>query len=686
MRWEGNWGNGAGAVVCCLAVWCTVLATLAAAGETRFAVTNSRSQYAHWIDLYDANDHRIDPTDPNAAPYSPFRTCGRCHDYEAIRHGWHFNAMHEEVAHGRRGEPWIWVDTRTGTQLPLSYRGWRGTYDPRQIGITEWEFVLQFGRHMPGGGPGELASSAPPGTAAKAETEPSKSAGSAGRWALSGQLQIDCMVCHMADMSYSLEAWRDQIAKQNFAWASTAAAGLGTIQGSVSELPDSFDPTKPAEGSGPSLPKTTYSPRWINAERKVFLDIVRRPLDNACYNCHSNQFVGERAAPAWTHDEDVHLRAGMTCSDCHRNGIEHHTVRGYWGEQQASGLPVETLTCRGCHMDQVTPDGKQPGGRLGAPKPLHRGLPTLHLDQMSCTSCHSGPPPSDQALQIQTAMAHGLGLPSHDYSVASPPGIVAPVLLKDGPMLYPHRLVWPAFWGMLQGDKVTPLHPEAVNEALRRVLRVRRGSSFAETMSEVKLTPEDKGQALGEDRARVPDSELSDDEKAKLAEVAKARSSEEFRKKLADALKALQTAIKQEGALPVYISGGRLYQLVAEGKVQVSEHPAAEPYAWKFGHDVRPARQSSGATSCFECHSVGAPIFESKITALGPAPDADPVTAVAHQYAGFNKFRLDAWSQSFQGRAAFKYFGFASMTIVGLVVLSYALAGIQGLVAIIRRG
>ena len=125
------------------------------AGESRFAVTNSRSQYAHWIDLYDANDHRIDPTDPNAAPYSPLHTCGRCHDYEAISHGWHFNAMRQDAVHGRRGEPWVWVDTRTGTQLPLSYRGWRGTYDPHKLGISEWEFVLQFGRHMPGGGPGE---------------------------------------------------------------------------------------------------------------------------------------------------------------------------------------------------------------------------------------------------------------------------------------------------------------------------------------------------------------------------------------------------------------------------------------------------------------------------------------------------------------------------------------------------
>ena len=124
------------------------------AEDSRFAMTHSRSQYVHWIDLYDADGSRIDPADPDAAPYSPVHTCGRCHDYDAIAHGYHFNAMERLTKKGRPGEPWIWTDTRTGTQIPLSYRGWPGTYDPRSLGISSWDFVLQFGRQMPGGGPG----------------------------------------------------------------------------------------------------------------------------------------------------------------------------------------------------------------------------------------------------------------------------------------------------------------------------------------------------------------------------------------------------------------------------------------------------------------------------------------------------------------------------------------------------
>ena len=30
----------------------------------------------------------------------------------------------------------------------------------------------------------------------------------------------------------------------------------------------------------------------------------------------------------WIHNEDVHLASGMSCSDCHRNGVDHMITRG----------------------------------------------------------------------------------------------------------------------------------------------------------------------------------------------------------------------------------------------------------------------------------------------------------------------------------------------------------------------
>jgi len=729
-----------------LGLWCVAAAR--GADESRFAMTYNRSEYVHWIDLYDATDTKIDPTDPHAPPYSPEFTCGRCHDYEAIAHGYHFNAMQKLANPGRPGEPWIWTDNRTGTQLPLSYRGWTGTHDPRRLGISTWDFLLKFGRHLPGA-PVELPASevsardveagAPSTDAPAADATTPPAVPDNGRWKLSGKLAIDCMACHSEGTGYSMEIWWDQITKQNFAWAPTAALGLADIEGDVSKLPDDFDPTakpetpapapaaepdaapaEPADGAapeepkvsgpqepstsadtesanpgesapaaatetGPTLPKTRYRALPMSADKKVLFNVLRRPTDNACYYCHTVRAAELDASSEWTHDEDVHLRAGMRCSDCHRNGIEHDTVRAFEGEKHSTNVNVATLTCRGCHLGDEDENTAVIGGRMGAPKPLHRGLPTIHLDKLSCTACHAGPLPQQQAPRVQTAMAHGLGLPTHELLPDTDPGIVAPVLLRPEGVLYPHRTVWPAFWGEMTDSQITPLNPDAVYEALRTSLRVRRNTTFAETLGKVTLTDEDKAAALGPERATTPPAELTEEENRKLKELESTKATAAFREKLAAPLKALQKIIKTEGAVGVYVAGGRAYRLNAEGAVEVFDHAAAAPYSWKLAHDVRPARWSTGAGSCFECHKLGSPTFDGQVVAMGPAPDAQPPSQRMAELAGYDRVQIDAWNLSFQGRSAFKWFGFVSASIVGCVLLAFLLLGINGLFGFARR-
>ena len=159
---------------------------------------------------------------------------------------------------------------------------------------------------------------------------------------------------------------------------------------------------------------------------------------------------------------------------------------------------------------------------------------------------------------------------------------------------------------------------------------------------------------------------------------------EGFQEKLGEALSKLAEDA-EEGAKPVYISAGRAYRLAEDGTVEQFEHAAAQPYAWKLGHDVRPARSSAGATGCFECHSDGAPMFEGLVTAIGPAPEAEPLAKPMYQFQGLDKTKLDAWNLSFQGRSAFKWFGFASMGVVALILLLYLLLGINGFLGFFRR-
>ncbi len=653
----------------------------AAAGQgSRFAVTNSRSEYAHWIDLYDANNRRIDPTDPDAAPYSPRITCGRCHDYESMASGHHFNAMHSSLPAGRPGEPWIWTDERTGTQIPLSYRRWEGTYHPDDLDISPWDFILKFGRHLPGGGPGEAPARKPATDGEPSDGDQQPTPAVADRWRLSGMLEIDCMFCHSNDLAYSPETWWNQIRDQNFAWAPAAAAGLASIEGRVAALADDFDPADAAPGGRNRLPVTTYNSLRMNADNKVFFDVVRTPDDRTCYYCHTAHTVGDHAVPFWNQDVDVHLRAGMSCSDCHPNDIGHHTVRGYEGEVHPTGESVASLSCRGCHMDSE--DGM--GGRMGAPKPLHGGLPPLHFEKLSCTACHSGPAPIEDAQPVHTAMAHGLGLPSLDYTSDLEPGIVAPVLLQDEGVLYPHRMTWPAFWGRLVDGQITPLNPDDVQETLRRILRVRRGASLMETVSAIKLTAEDKAGVLGEERASIDEELWTQEEQEAIAALELAKAKQAWDELLAAALTTLQESFEDDG-VAVYVGGGRAYRLGEDGQPEAFEHAVAEPYAWKLGHDVRPTRFSTGITGCYECHADGAPIFEGRVTAVAAVPDDQPLAHSMWELAGYDKQLLDAWNQSFQGRTMFKYAGFAAMGIVGLILLTYLIQGTYGLFASFRR-
>ena len=690
---------------------------------SKFQETRSRSEYAHWIELYDANELKIDPADPNAPPYSPVTTCGKCHDYQAIAHGYHFHALENGAPAGRKGEPWIWTDRRTGTQIPLSYRGWPGTYDPRSLGITPRQFLLQFGRHLPGGIPG--VKPAPPAGSAEAPASPETAAAAdAAAAPETAHTPETAAVPEAAASPAAKEAPRPRETRHRVPrtpsggnspanWPSTAcsatrvtvltaprygrcrsptrilpgrpsaAIGLAKIEGAVKSLPEDYDPTQaPADANTPSrLPRTQYNQARFNADQKVFFDIRRKPRNDACYYCHSVQPVGEGVLPVWSRDEDVHVKAGMLCADCHRNGLDHHTVRGFEKEEHPSGLSVESLSCRGCHIDEAADAGPPLAGRLGAPRPVHSGLPALHFDKMSCTSCHSGPFPQAQIGHVQTAMAHGLGLPSHLYNDQDPPVIASPVPLPHDGMIYPHHVVWPAFWGMIQDDKVTPLHPEQAYSQLRRVLRVRR--DFTEELSTVRLNAKDKVQALGEERAKVPDFELTEEEKTKLAELEKSMAADAFREKLAAGLAALAKGAPK-GARPIYVSGGRAYLLGEGDKLEMVSHPAAQPYAWALAHDVRPGRWSMGVSGCYECHADGAPLFESVLTAAGPAPDAQPVAQPVYQLQGLDKTKLDVWNLSFQGRPIFKWFGFVSMGIVGLILLLYALVGINGLLRIMR--
>ena len=417
----------------------------------------SRVTPVHQIPLKDELSQVIVPSESNPPPLSSRYTCAPCHDYDIIKTGLHFNAAGTSPA-GRPGEPWIWVDERTGTQLPLSYRSWPGTWNPARLGVSAWDFTLLFGRHMTGGGIAEPDES---------EMTPES------RWNVSGKAEINCLACHNASGLQSPSEWAKQVLRQNFRWAATAASGLGEVGGMASRLGptwDIFDGPNPDDSEWAVAPFVRYHRDSFDSKHRALLDISYKPDDGRCLACHS---ATPAAARKFESDEDVHSAAGIKCVQCHRNDISHNMVRGYEGEAADNPpLPSEDFTCRACHLGGETAAGEKiSAGRLGAPFPLHNGIPAVHFDRLACTVCHSGPMPARQATRVRTSRANRLGIYGIADWATQPPAIVAPVYFreKDG-KLAPHRMTWPAFWAETKDGIVTPLRPEQVEAAAGDIL------------------------------------------------------------------------------------------------------------------------------------------------------------------------------------------------------------------------
>ena len=425
----------------------------------------NRTSITHLITLYDEAGLPIKATDKQPRPISMRNTCGACHDYDKMATGWHFHSGTTNVLSGRVGEPWVLTDTRVRTQIPISNRDWKGTYSPDDINMTAWKFLKQFSSHFPGGNYGEMKPN---------DDDPDADPEEFLRWPISGKYEINCLACHHADRKQNQSDAALQAARENYRWAATVASGLATVKGTASELDEFYDPETEYKII------TNYDKSRFDSNNKVFLDIVRKPPSNRCYYCHSTQDLQTPGRDEWVHNEDVHLASGMSCADCHRNGVDHMISRG---DIEPSGNPHgsadylknfdpkkhASYSCQGCHLGNPNAENAadRMGGHLGAPIPEHKGIPAIHFEKLSCTACHSGRLPEENTARVRTARMHKLGLHGRHAMNKQLPHVVTPVFAKmANGKIGPHNMIWPSFWGTRYqpsfwgtktGDAVTPL-------------------------------------------------------------------------------------------------------------------------------------------------------------------------------------------------------------------------------------
>jgi hypothetical protein len=642
--------------------------------------SDSRTPYVHRIQLRDDQDNpisipKVDPAAkdkaPEIKPPSLAFTCGKCHDYPTISSGWHSNAADPNVPAGRPGEPWILTDdalredlkgpgpANTRTQLPLSYRHWPGTFKPSEVGLSDWDFAYAFGRQLPGGG----------------ILETSKDV----RFNVTGHLQNDCLVCHIADNNYDGNARYEQIVKkQNFKWAPMVAAGVGLAEKSRERMKDTWTPG----ASGPKEPSFDYDLHRFNDEGHILFDVTRRVPNERCYFCHTSLTVDKPQAnglaQVWRHDRDIHIIKGMLCVDCHRNGLDHAITRDYEKESEDRHDPgLASLTCQGCHFgagEHAT--GADLGGRNAAPRPVHKGLPTLHFDKLSCTTCHSGPYPTDEAKEMLTSMAHKLGTESFNRTALAAPTLQAPVFLMNARTgkITPNKILYPTFWGRLNGQDITPITPEVLNTsaALRKIFGPK---------------PTLDGQ---------PAKPLTEDEIAKALDaialmkpVAPKTTGAAPTTKPTTAATTTTTAVTSAPATPawftgepVFVTGGKAYKRAGNGKLTSFSNEDAEPYTWELAHDVRGAQQALGARGCTDCHASGTPLFDSKVSNAALLTGATTTTPM-YKFRGDGIGALAAFAATYPLRPILITTGYTCAVILLLVLIAYGGRAVTG---IARRG
>jgi len=745
----------------------------------------NRTVPVHRLPLVDEEGEEIVPTYRYEMPFSVRNTCGPCHDYSTISGGLHFNSAAENASAGRPGEPWVWVDEKTGTWLPLSYRGWSGAWKPHELGITPWRFTQVFGRHTPGGSVAE-----PQDVFADPEA----------RWDVSGKVEINCLGCHNASPHQDQSEWAIQMSRENFRWAATAASGLGEVRGMASRVPNSW-----MVHNGPNPDDTQWAvPPWVrydsdqfDSKRRTVFDVARSSPDARCLYCHSASPVGRRR---WQVDDDVHSAAGLQCVDCHRNGLDHMMVRGYESEAlERNDQTVAEFSCKGCHLGIDDTQNSAAVGRLGAIRPVHKGLPPVHLEKLACTVCHSGIWPGDKPDRVRMSRANRLGIYGKARWDTDAPYIAEPVFIKgpDG-KLAPHRMMWPAFWARLEGDRVQPLVPDDVVQVATGILDAEL--QVARVLANVSVALAELADAAGDPTAEgdpvfvtagrvyrgnvdggldvsdytgeadvpnvfwgrekdgevfplVPDfdptaEELDYEIESRIlailgvlaldetvqAEPVAALGNRIYRQTF-DGL--LQTLERTDGATDtltwrwrqndtvsplvpefvqravietagieesfteeqvamaldaladdrlertgragefVYVSGGKMFRRGDTGTLVASDHPAAEPYYWPIAHNVRPASQSLGMTSCADCHAADAPFFFGIIEATGPLRTAEITATVAYELQEIDPTVTRLFGWTFRFRPLLKTVGFCASALVFAVLLLYGLAGLR---------
>ena len=570
-------------------------------------------------------------------PYSPRQTCGKCHDYEKITEGFHFQQGKDETATGTFAERYQWASTPGNyggnwcSPAPLySYLSPKENSSAKEMDMTSFTFITKgCGTCHPGGGSLEYDRAGK--RYDKFMEEAGYTAGGTNNfdgdyykahWNRSGVAEADCNICHLPEYDY--KGRNNHLMKWNFKWMATAGSGFAKVEGSVK------DSTEIA---------LTYDLSKFGTDGKVSMHLVREPRNETCLNCHSKPQWKKRGA-SFTEFTDVHIAKGVKCVDCHVSGsmatderIRGKEVHQFGKGDDPSGMVRNDLdntmrTCNDCHTT----------GYLNAPIAKHAWLPPLHLEKIACQSCHI------PQRKVKSALVQVSDVFNPGTKITPPPkytwtfydqnlnywnhyGELTQFTAKDQPtdpflpqyalykgQIFPVNVVhsaWPAIY--------TPGKPGLHQPRMKDIY--------------------DMWMAHKADNSVYPELvNIKDDNEDLIPELNRAEEIDGFIAAVTKCLINKDYDLSERKV--VWVNNDRMYFSSTEFETLPKEDWEASPYAsvYKYSHDVFPAKAGLGATGCTDCHSFNSSFMFAQTLQYPFDENGKPVTMPQYKRLGISGF------------------------------------------------
>jgi nitrate/TMAO reductase-like tetraheme cytochrome c subunit len=597
--------------------------------------------------LYDEEGNIIDPVhniNPDK-PYSPKQTCGKCHDYNKITQGFHFQQGKGEKATGTFADRYQWVSTPGNyggnwcSPAPLyNYLSKKSNSSAKEMDMTSFTFITNgCATCHPGGGPLEYDRS---GIRYDKLMDSLKyTAGGINdfdgdyfqaHWNRSGVIEADCNLCHLPEYDY--KGRNAHLAKWNFRWLATAGSGLATVEGSVKDTIDV---------------KVKYDIAKFDNEGKVSMHLVREPRNETCLNCHSKPQWKKRGA-SFTENTDVHIAKGMKCVDCHVSGSMafDSRIKGKEAHQFGKGddpsgnvrndLDNTMRTCTDCHTT----------GYLNAPIAKHLWLPNLHLDKLACQTCHI-PERKVKSALVQVSDIYNPGTKitppaKYDWTFYDQNmnywnhyGELAMVTAKDQPA-DPFVPQYAKYKGQIfPVNAVHSAWPALYTEGKKGLDQPKMKDIYSMWTTHRK------------DKTKYPELEkIRDNNSDTIPEVNSPGEIDAFINSVTAYL--LDAGYDMKERKVVWVNDDRMYQNGKDFKMLDKEIYESSPYAsvYKYSHDVFPAKAGLGINGCTDCHSFSSDIFYGKVVKYPFGDDANPVYERQYKKLGMSAFMV--WLSAFR--------------------------------------